>query len=195
MLQRNLTSRNGDFHMNKHGLKLIGVIFAGLLATGCETSGPTTKTFSYVRLPGVDRTSAFSAAVDAMRENHDIATIDRDQWVLHSVPQETEEEAATPRVGDLVGIPRTVRRVVTAYVTGDDQNAEAWCRVAIERNESNEHNLFIHDMQQDDTATATPADREAATTTEQNSVWRTLRRDKRAERELLDKVREMTTGK
>lgn len=180
--------------MNNHRFKMIVVIFGALLATGCETSGPTTKTFSYVRLPGIDRSSAFSAAADALRESHDIARVDRDQWMIHSVPEETEEEATTPRVGDLVGASRTVRRVVTAYVTGDDKNAEAWCRVAIERNESNEHNLFIHDMQRDDTATATPADREAATTTEQNSVWRVLRRDKRAERIMLDKVREMTTG-
>lgn len=176
--------------MNSHRLKMIVVILGAMIAAGCETSGPTTKTFSHVRLPGTDRATAFSAAADAIRENHAISTIDRDQWMIHSVPEETEEEAATPRVGDLVGVARTVRRVVTAYVTGDDQNAEAWCRVAIERNESNEHNLFIHDMQSDDTATATPADREAATTTEQNSVWRTLRRDKRAERALLDKVKE-----
>ncbi len=180
--------------MNSHKIKMMIVVFGGLLATGCETSGPTTQTYSYVRLSGVDRASAFSAATEALRENCEIARIDRDEWTIHSVPEETEEEATTPRVGDLVGVPRTVRRVVTAYVTGDDQNSEAWCRVAIERNESNEHNLFINDMQRDDTATATPADREAATTTEQNSAWRTLRRDKRAERAMLNRMTELSSG-
>jgi len=180
--------------MTSHLYKSTFIVAAALLATGCESSGPTTQTFSYVRLAGIDRASAFSAATEAMRESHDLARIDRDQWTIQSVPEETEEEAATPRVGDLVGAARTVRRVVTAYVTGDNENSEAWCRVAIERNESNEHNLFIHDMQRDDTATFTPAERDAATTTEQNSVWRTLRRDKRAEREMLNKIQDMTAG-
>lgn len=191
---RNLTSRNGDCHMNNYRMKSIAIALLAIAVTGCESTGPSSKNFSYVRLPGVDKESAFTAATKAMREGHDIARIDRDQWMIQSVPEETEEEATTPRVGDLVGVPRNVRRVATAYVTGTTGATEAWCKIVIERNESREHNLFKNDMQQDDTASATPAERDAATTTEQNSVWRMLRRDKRAEREFLNTVREMTTA-
>lgn len=181
--------------MNSCGLKSIVIVIVGIMATGCESPSPTARSFSYVRLPGVDRATAFAAATEAMRQNYSIAEIDRDQWMIHSVPEETEEEATTPRVGDLVGVARNVRRIATAYVTGTDQTAEAWCKIVIERNESNEHRLWVQDMKRDDTASATPAERDAATTTDQNSVWRTLRRDKRAERDLLNTIRKLTTAK
>lgn len=179
--------------MNNHRIKSLAIILFALTVVGCESPGPSSKNFSYVRLPGVAKEAAFTAATKTMRETHDIARIDREQWMIQSVPEETEEEATTPRVGDLVGVPRNVRRVVTAYVTGTDKATEAWCKIVIERNESQEHYLFKNDMQQDDTATGTPADRDAATTVEQNSVWRMLRRDKRAERDFLNAVRDMTT--
>lgn len=180
--------------MNHDRMKLFAIVMIAITVAGCESTGPSSKNFSYVRLPGVDREVAFGAATQAMREDHTIARIDRDHWMIQSVPEETEEETTTPRVGDLVGVPRNVRRVATAYVTGTDEATEAWCKIVIERNESREHNLFKNDMQHDDTASATPADREAATTTEQNSVWRMIRRDKRAEREFLNTVRDMTAG-
>jgi hypothetical protein len=40
----------------------------------------------------------------------------------------------------------------------------------------------------------TAIDRDAATTAEQNTVWRTLRRDTAAERQILDAILEHTGG-
>ncbi|NOX57504.1 MAG: hypothetical protein GXP29_01430 [Planctomycetes bacterium] len=181
--------------MKKKYMQAVLVAISTLMVTGCESTGPTAKTFSYVRLTGVDRDAAFLAATGAMRLDYILARVDREEGTIRSVPEETEEEVTTPRVGDLVGVARRVRRIATAHITGNGKNSEVWCRVVLERNESNEHNLFAYDMQLDDTATETPADREAATTTAQNSIWRVVRRDKRAERQLLNNVRELVTNR
>jgi len=49
--------------------------------------------------------------------------------------------------------------------------------------------MFSNDLALNDAPTATAADRDAATTREQNEVWRVLRRDKLAERTVLQDIR------
>lgn len=48
--------------------------------------------------------------------------------------------------------------------------------------------MFRHDHRVSDIPDDTPIDRDAATTTEQNTVWRTIRRDKAAERRILEAI-------
>ena len=94
-------------------------------------------------------------------------------------------------MGDLIGVPRLVRKVATIQVTGSDASAEVWCKVVVEVCETQEQRLFAQEHALDDLPTATAADRGGATTPEQNAVWRVIRRDKGTERALRRAINEL----
>ena len=161
------------------------------LSSGCQAPAPTPRAFSHVRLPGVSRATAFDAMQAAMRERYQLATVDADAGVIRSTPTETRESNDQGRVGDFLGAKRRMRRVATSQVTGTDTSAEVWCKIVIQQQDTQAARLFDSDMRLNDAPTATAADRDAATTREQNEIWRTTSRDRRGERELLRAVEEI----
>ncbi len=169
---------------------LVGTLLLVAAGSGCNAPAPTARTYSYLRLPDTPQSAAFDAALAAMRERYRIDAYDREEGVITSLPEESREVLEQRRVGDMVGVPRRVRRIATTQVTGSDASAEVWCKVLIQRYEAQAAQLFRNDLQMEDAPTGTAADRGSATTQEQNEVWRTARRDKSAERSLLRAVEE-----
>jgi len=157
----------------------------------CSAPAPTARTFNYLRLPTVSRADAFEAALQATSERFRVARLDREAGVIVSVPNEGTEVVHQGRVGDLLGVPRRVRSTATIQVTGSDSAAEVWCKIVVEVYETQEQRLYAQAHALDDLPTATPADRAGATTPEQNEVWRVVRRDKRAERNLRQAISEI----
>lgn len=174
----------------KRILLATGCCVAATLLLGCDAPQPTSQSFSYVRLASVSRADAFDAAARAMGERYHIARRDAAAGVITSVPEESDEVATQGRVGDVLGVPRRVRKVATARVTGSDAGAEVWCKVLIEQYDTEEQRMFAADRSMDDAPTSTAADRDGAATPEQNAVWRKTGRDKREERSILRSVSE-----
>jgi len=163
------------------------------LAAGCQAPAPTPLAFSHVRLAGVDHATAFDALHDAMRERFELASVDSAAGIIRGVPTESQETNNQGRVGDIVGFSRRVRRVATGQVTTDEGAAEVWCKIVMQQHDTQAARLFDNEMRLNDAPTTTAADRDAATTREQNEVWRTTSRDRQGERDLLRSVEERVT--
>jgi hypothetical protein len=154
-----------------------------LFATsGCETPTPTARSFNYMRLPTTSKSDAYTAAREVMRERFRIEHEDRGAGIIRAFPQESAEAVFQGRVGDIVGVPRRVRKVATVHVTGSEKASEVFCKVVVQQDETEDRRLFDREMSIDDTPISTPVDRGSATTTEQNTIWRTTGRDKAMER-------------
>jgi len=176
----------------KTRLGMLGLSLLAATATGCSEPAPSARTFTYMRLTNVSRDQAFVAATQAMSERFRLERVDRAAGIITSTPTESEEVGTRGRVGDVVGAKRRVRTSAITRVHGSANNAEIWCKVVIEQNETNEQRLFASDVGMNDMPTETAADRGGATTPEQNTVWRTIRRDKTVERAVLRSVDEIT---
>ena len=170
------------------------MLLAALIVTGCGNSAPSARAFSQLRLPQTSRDTAYELLAETLAARYPIASADRGAGAINTEPVETREANNQGRVGDLMGVRRRIRRTVNGRVTGNDTSAEVWCKVVVERYDPNASALFRNEMRMVDAPINTAADNEAATTTEQNEVWRTVRRDKRLERELLGLVGRTATG-
>jgi len=85
------------------------------------------------------------------------------------------------------------RRIVEVRVQKDDGITKIFCKVIIQEQTTQEHRMFDSDRSGSDSpGDSTAINRDAATTAAQNTVWRTLRRDKTAEREVLAIITERT---
>ncbi|MCB9865257.1 MAG: hypothetical protein H6816_01265 [Phycisphaerales bacterium] len=168
---------------------LVAVLAASTVLAGCQASAPSTRNFSHLRLPDTTRAAAYDAAYAALAARYPIATSDRATGTITTEPVENRERTGGRQVGDLVGMTRRVRRVATVRVTDADNAAEIWCKVTLAQHDTDAARMFSNDLALNDAPTATAADRDAATTREQNEVWRVLRRDKLAERTVLQDIR------
>jgi hypothetical protein len=171
---------------------ILPALVAGL--TGCEAPAPTTRTFSHLTLPETSRAVAYEAALVVMRERYPIDSSDRENAEITSEAIESHERAASGRVGDVLGVPRRMRRVVSTRVTGTEHTAEVWCKIVVQRQDTDAAQMFASDRAMQDAPTLTAADRDGATTDEQNEVWQTTHRDKQEERTVLRSIEEMVVG-
>ncbi len=74
---------------------------------------------------------------------------------------------------------------------GED-GVTAYCKVLIQEQVSEAYRWREGDLRSDESPSATPIDREAGSTRGQNTVWKTIRRDKAQERQILNAVTEQT---
>ncbi len=163
---------------------------AMLVFAGCNAAGPNRTSYSYLRLPDTSRAQAFAAAEQAMSERFRIAREDSVAGIITAVsdPLPTEQ---SHRLRDVVGLAPTQRRAATAQVMSAASGAEVWCRVVIERYETEDRYLFDQDRRGTDVPNETAADRGGATTPEQNALWQVERRDRVTERSILRSVEEL----
>jgi len=176
-------------------LRLTVILFAAAAGlAGCQAPAPTTRTYSHVHLPEVSRDAAFAAAYTVMRERYPIASSNSESGEMTSAALESTEQAEGGRASDYVGASRRMRRVVTTRVTGTGASADAWCKIVVQRLDTASAQMFSSDLSINDTPTGTAADREGATTREQNEIWHTTHRDKTEERTVLEAIREAVRG-
>jgi len=83
-----------------------------------------------------------------------------------------------------------VRRLAEVRVQTVAADVDVSCRVLVQEQSTQVYRIVDQHGGSDDRPNTTPIDRDAATTTQQNTVWRTLRRDKVAERQILADINE-----
>ncbi len=83
---------------------------------------------------------------------------------------------------------RGTRRHAEVRVASDADRSAIYCKVLLQQRVTEAHRMMQRDYSGQDTPNETPIDRDAATTQEQNTLWRTLRRDRRSEHELLNAI-------
>lgn len=142
-----------------------------------------------------DRGAALDAAEAALIDlGYIIERRDPAEGVITTQPVEAQAGLDSTRAASLSSRGKT-RRIVEVRVQNEGGAAKVFCRVLIQEQTTQAHRMFASDRSGSDTpGDYTAINRDAATTTEQNTVWRTLRREKSTERNILNAITEHTGG-
>jgi hypothetical protein len=109
--------------------------------------------------------------------------------VSQPVEYQTSSESGTAR--DLYGGRSTMRRIAHFVAARRGTGTVARLRVDVERRDTARQEAFRPDHGRlSDAPGQTPIERDAATTTRQNTVWTFVKRDRRLERALLTELHE-----
>jgi hypothetical protein len=161
---------------------------------GCPEERATPLTYNVLRLSGAPEEAVFDAATRVLAEHFSIARADRTAGLVEGVPEETVGSSRGGRLGDVVVGPRRERRVAEVRVEKAGGLVKVYCKVQVQEYDTQAHQMFDREHARDDLPGSTPADRDAATTTEQNAVWRNRQRDRDMESEILRAIREQLPG-
>ena len=176
--------------MNRRWLALVGAI-AAVAVAGCRTPAPTARSHTTLRQRSTTPEAAFAAAEQALRERFRIEVRDPKRGLLRTAAVETRDRVKGGRIGDTLGAPRRVRKVAEVRIEPDGRDVNIWCRVAVEQDETDAHQLFVQDQGLSDIPSDTPPDREGSATARQNTVWRPRGRDRQLEREIRLAIQEL----
>ena len=178
--------------MRNSKLYLAGFLAVG--AAGCVEPKATALNYSVLRLSGAPEAAVFDAAALALEEHFTIRRHDRAAGILEAVAIETVGTGSRGRLGDVMAIPRRERRTAEVRVESVGSMVKVFCKVLVQEHDSQAHQMFGREHALDDLPADTPAEREAATTTEQNAVWRTKRHDRELESRILRAVPQQVSG-
>ena len=175
--------------MKHHGalLALLPLLFA---LEGC-TQGLETRRFQSRMIRSASADEVFRAAQVLLRREFGVLKVEPDTRRIVSQPVEyrTFSESGTAR--DLYGGRSTIRRTAHLAVSPRADGAIARLRIDIERQDTAQTEAFQPDRHRlTDAPSQTPIERDAATSTRQNTVWTFVRRDRQFERALLAELQE-----
>jgi hypothetical protein len=169
-------------------LALVPVLF-GL--TGC-TQGLEARTFQTRVIHAASADEVFRAAQVILRREFGRLQVDSEgrRIVAEPVEYRTSSESGTAR--DLYGGRSTMRRTADFVVTPRSDGAVARLRIGLERQDTARREVFRpeHGRFSDAPGQRTAIERDAATSTQQNTVWTFVKRDRRLERALLEELQE-----
>ncbi len=174
-------------------IRLVDARFAWICALfvveGCAAPGPSTAQHTIIHLQGVDRAVAFNAAELALvKLGYKIDRQDLSSGILEAAPVADAGGGELTRRPARLSSPSDARRVAKVRVEQVGDTVSVHCQVLVQEQTTQTHRLFADDRHGQDTPTNTPIEREAATTVQQNTVWRTIRRDRDNERQILAAV-------
>lgn len=174
------------------GAALVGehlCIMAVLTSGGCASSALSLQNFGVRRVQSADAAALLRKAENVLKQaGFQIDKSDRRAGVLETKPRAVSPEEAHRAPWRTAGSQPPMRRVARVQVERSGDVISVYCRVVWQEQSTETHRMFQHDRELSDLPDDTPIEREGATTTEQNTVWRTVRRDKPAERRILDTI-------
>lgn len=155
----------------------------------CASTGLSPLNFAVRHVQDGNRAAVFDAARSALTDLHyRITRADPVAGVIEAQPMQTSSGAQPAPTDMRLSSPAGLRTIAYVHVTQGTQRVNVYCKVVVQEQTTEGHRMFRHDHGVSDVPGDTPIDREAATTTEQNTVWRTIRRDKAAQRRILKAV-------
>ncbi len=166
----------------KHVLMILAA--AGMFA-GCSQQMPGSSRV----LGQVSYDQAFTAGKQVMSSMFPVASADRHTGVITSRPKAVDlrSERLVTRLAGMRGSP--ARRIATLKLGQSSRGIIAFASVEIQRQDSRIHSQLGADAENyDSVPNKTPAELEAASTFEQNELWRTQRRDRTMEQRILSAV-------
>ncbi len=171
-----------------------------LLTGGCVSSGLSPLNYGVRHVQGGELSAVFDAALAALiSTGYGIAHADAATGVIITQPIPTVLHDERIRAGARLSTRGGLRRVARIHVmqgppdeSGGATAVAVYCKVVVQEQTTEAHRMFRQEHRASDIPADTPIDREAATTIRQNTVWRTIRRDKAAERRILQAILEQT---
>lgn len=178
----------------RHSLRLCTERFSVWIALvgGCAASGLSPLQYSLRQTEGGDRTRyrrVFETAQRVLIDfGYNIDRADRAAGIITTQPTQTASDNAPARPGVGLSSRGSIRRFAEVRLAPGATGLNLYCKVVIQEQTTEAYRMFRSAFGGSDTPEDTAIDREAATTTEQNTVWQTIRRDKTAERRILEAI-------
>ena len=163
---------------------LIVLVAAAMLAGCSQQMSGSSRVLGQVSFD-----KAFATSKEVMSSLFPVATADRYTGVITSRPKalDLRSERLVSRFTRMRGSP--ARRIATLRLRQSARGVIAFASVEIQRQDSPVHRHLGADMENyDSVPNKTPAELEAASTFEQNELWRTQRRDRAMEQRILSAV-------
>jgi len=156
---------------------------------GCAAPQISHLQFGSRRIPGATRSAVFAAARQALVDNgYRLNRVDSESGVITTEPTVAKLDPQTAGGRAMLSSSGRGRRVVEIRLVEGPSGSNIHCRVAIQRLTTEAYHMFRHEAPGTYIPSETAIDLEAASTAEQNAVWKTIRRDKPAERQILDAI-------
>ncbi len=161
----------------------------GMTAAGCAAGAYQPRSFAARHVPSGDRQSLYEAALTVLVDlGYEIKSADPTTGVVTTESVRATQAGTPDSPGARWSGRRTLGRVAEVRISGTTEAVSLQCRVAVQELVTETHRILWQDRHATDVPNATAIDRGAGTTREQNMVWQTVRRDRAAERRILDAV-------
>jgi hypothetical protein len=161
-----------------------------LCLSGCS-QGLETSSFQSRVIRTASPDEVFRAAQVILRREFGPLRIEPDARRIVTLPAEYQTSSDSGTARDLYRGRSTVRRIAHFAVARRGDSSIARLRVEIERMDTARQEAFQPDRSRlSDAPGQTPIERDAATTTRQNTVWTFVKRDQSLERSLLAELQE-----
>ncbi len=169
--------------------KLVWLGATWLWVGGCASAGLSPLNYGVRHVQDGNRAAVFDAARTALNNlGYGIDKADQATGVINAQPLPATAAGRGTPVGSRLGSQTRRRLVAHVRLTQTAEVVNVYCKVVVQEQTTEAHRMFRHDHRISDIPDDTPIDREAATTTQQNTVWQTIRRDKAAERRILEAI-------
>lgn len=142
-----------------------------------------------------ERGAVLDAAEAALIDlGYKIERSDPSEGVITTQPVEAQAGLDSTRPASISSRGKT-RRIVEVRVQNEGGVTKVYCKVLLQEQATQAHRMFAADRAGSDTpGDYTAINRDAATTNEQNTVWRTIRRDKTVERQIIEQLDRIIGG-
>lgn len=158
--------------------------------TGCAP-GVDARSFQSRVIRDAAPDDVFHAAQTILRREFGPLEIESDARRLASRPVEYRTTSESGSARDLYGGRSTMRRIARFSVAPRGDGAVARLGIDVERLDTARREAFQPDRYRlTDAPSQTPIERDAATSTRQNTIWTFVKRDLRFERALLTEIQE-----
>jgi len=163
---------------------LLALVVLSCLA-GCS-QGLESKRFQTRMIRSTSADEVFNAAQVVLRREFGRLNVEPESRRIVSEPVEYRAASGSGTARDLYGGASTMRRIAELAVVPRDEGVLVRLRVEIERRDTDRRESFQPEHGRlSDAPGRTPIERDAATTTKQNTVWTFVKRDRAIERALL----------
>lgn len=162
-------------------------------AVGCASTSRVTDPYAFRLFSTTDFATALAHADAALANlGYAVRLRDPDRGLIETMPfSGASGDSHQPRIGS--ARRDALRTIATVRVTPSGTGSRVACQVVVQQRSTQAHRLFRADRSRSDLPSETPIELEGATTRDQNTVWRTLRRDRSRERAILAEVQRLST--
>lgn len=165
-----------------------------MMLGACASPQRTAVNFAVHHIRNAAREDIFAAAEGVLLEHgYRIGQRDPVAGVLTTQPRFDVPGDEPVRRGLGMSSKGRTRRIAEVRIEPAAQMVDVFCKVVVQEQTTRAHRFLARDQLGSDVPSDTPIEGEAATTTKQNTVWETIRRDKAGERRILTAIAERTS--
>lgn len=168
--------------------KLLALGLSALTLTSCEAPGPTPLEYGVRSVPKRDRAAMLDSVEAALvKAGFQIERRDAAAGVITTLPNESK--TTDQSTGSSLRSRGRTRRVGEVRLQESGGAVRVYCKVLVQELATAAYGLYNQDRATSDSpGENTAINRDAGTTEKQNTVWRTIRREKLMERAILDDI-------